>query len=187
MVGGAPTLRRTVLCPAARARKSDVASQQVEGQSHRCISRFVDLTWQFTHGNPQHGDTAFPQPLIATNIAPRSIAHVVTRAIKLDRQTRLRTIEIQNVRTDWMLASKHRLSQLATAQAAPKACLRHRQIYAEDGAHFRSFALAHASGFSVPPRVGAPRRASAAGTPLRGGGTIRSAQREGWWEGRCAQ
>jgi len=55
-------------------------------------------------------DAVFLQPSIAAFVVSRSVAHAVAYSVNLDREVCLRAIEIENVRTDWMLAAEHRLA-----------------------------------------------------------------------------
>jgi hypothetical protein len=56
---------------------------------------------------------------VAASIATWPIAYVMTEAVDIHSQARLRTIKIENIRTDWMLTAKHGLSWSTFAQAAP--------------------------------------------------------------------
>jgi len=60
-----------------------------------------------------------PEPSVAPIIALRSVIHVMTYSINLDREMRLGAVEVQHVWTNRMLTTKHWHSWLAPTQAAP--------------------------------------------------------------------
>jgi hypothetical protein len=100
------------------------ASQQVHRHSNNLIGRFVNAACHVFCWNADHGYSTRVQPRVASQIALGTITHVMAGAVKLDREPSLRAIEIQNVGTDRMLASKNRLSRLSCAQTTPQARFR---------------------------------------------------------------
>jgi hypothetical protein len=52
----------------------------------------------------------FLKPRVAAFISARAITHVMANSIILDRQIRLRAIEIKHIRADRMLATEDRFS-----------------------------------------------------------------------------
>jgi hypothetical protein len=55
------------------------------------------------------------QPRVASQVASRTIAHIMAHAVKLDRQPRFRAIEVEHVRTYRMLATKNQFARCALA------------------------------------------------------------------------
>jgi hypothetical protein len=55
------------------------------------------------------------EPCVAAKIALGLVADIVAHTVDLDREPRLRAMEIQHVRTDRMLAAKRRQSRRALA------------------------------------------------------------------------
>jgi hypothetical protein len=74
---------------------------------------------QFRCGNADDGYTMFPQPRISTVIALRSITHAVAYPVNFDREVCFRAIEIEHVRTHWMLAAENWLTRQPDAQSFP--------------------------------------------------------------------
>ncbi len=163
-----------ISAPAKRGRGT--ARSAVEGASaskHLCrhsndrISRFVDLTSQFACGNAHHRHAACLKPGVAPNVALRPIAHVVTHPINLDSKTCLGAIEIENIRADRMLPTKHRLSRRTLTQSVPQPHFRYRQRAPQaasvtDGFRRRSHDRVRRSPLHRASRGPPP--------PLRGGG-----------------
>ena len=61
--------------------------------------------YRVAHRDTHRLDTARRQPKVANAITRGSIAQVMRRTIDFDRQSGLRTIEVQHIRADRMLAS----------------------------------------------------------------------------------
>jgi len=79
----------------------------------------------FARRNPHHPNFLVRQPGIPPQIPLGPVPHVVAESIHLHRQPRRRTVEIQNVSTNWMLPPKLRLdvSQLPPEQGFRQARL----------------------------------------------------------------
>jgi hypothetical protein len=70
----------------------------------------------------QHCHAARAQPIVALLIATLLEWFIVLTTIELDREPKLRAIEIQCVRTCGMLSPEAEAVQLARAQLAPHLC-----------------------------------------------------------------
>jgi hypothetical protein len=57
-------------------------------------------------GNPERRDAQRGQCRIASGIAFRAVAHVMGHTVDLDREFRGRAVEIEDIRTERMLAAK---------------------------------------------------------------------------------
>jgi hypothetical protein len=75
-----------------------------------CVSRFIDCAGQIICDDTHHCYAMFFEPRVATNIALWTVAHVMACTIDLDREPRLRAIEIEHVWADRMLPAEHGLS-----------------------------------------------------------------------------
>jgi hypothetical protein len=72
--------------------------------SDQGFSNRVRVCQDIASGNPQNVDSAGLQPGSSSLVARWPVARVVYEAIDLDRQLRSRAIEIEDVRTDRLLA-----------------------------------------------------------------------------------
>ena len=79
------------------------------------IGRVIDLRQVFRR-NADHRHAASLKPSIAADIALRTNAHIVTHSVNLDGEACLRAVEVEHVRSNRMLAAKHRLARSALAQ-----------------------------------------------------------------------
>jgi hypothetical protein len=85
----------------------------------------ASVVYQVASGNTHYRDAARRKPLVASDIALRPIAHIVSKPVNLDCETCLRTIEIDHVGADRMLAAKARPPRQAHTQARPQTRFRH--------------------------------------------------------------
>ena len=65
--------------------------------SHDGIGHLINPTHHFAGRDPHHRHAAFLEPRVAARVALRAITQVVTYAVDLDRQPRLRAIEIEHI------------------------------------------------------------------------------------------
>jgi hypothetical protein len=79
------------------------------------ISNIFNLLGQFTCRNAEHCYVVLGKPSIAATVSLRSITHVMTYSVYLDRETRVGAIEVENIRADRMLTAKYRSSRQAGA------------------------------------------------------------------------
>jgi hypothetical protein len=54
----------------------------------------------------QHLDSVVSEKFFSRTVAYQSVSGVMTAAVQLDRQLCSRTVEVEYVRIDWMLATK---------------------------------------------------------------------------------
>jgi hypothetical protein len=92
--------------------------------SHDRVSQIIKISRQIIHGNPHNFNPVRLEPGVALLIALRPVAHVMTYAVELNRQPRGGAIEIEDVRADWMLPAKDRLTWFTSSQSAPQPNLR---------------------------------------------------------------
>jgi hypothetical protein len=83
------------------------------------IRRFIDFAGQIICDNMHDCYAVFFKPRVAANIALGTVAHVMACTVDLDREPRLRAIEIKHVWADRMLTTKYGLSWRAHTQAIP--------------------------------------------------------------------
>ena len=67
------------------------------------IRQLIGVTRQVTYGDPDNFNAVCFEPGVSLQIALWPVAHVMTYPIQLNRQSRCRTIEIKNIRSDRML------------------------------------------------------------------------------------
>jgi hypothetical protein len=97
-----------------------LASELIGRHSNNRVSSFIQPMSQLSSGNAHDSHAAFLQPSIAALVARRLVTHIVAYAINFDRKPGFGAIEIENVRSDWMLAAKNWLARIPGAQPDPK-------------------------------------------------------------------
>jgi hypothetical protein len=97
-------------------------SQHLHSQTNGCVGSFVDVA-KIRRRNVQYRHTLFLQPSVAAFVVPRPIAHAVTYSVYLDRKACFRAIEVEDVGTDRMLATKDWLIGTSRTQPIPQAGL----------------------------------------------------------------
>src|SRR5436305_9748184 len=90
-----------------RSAPEGASSEPLRRHANDRICRFLNLARQFACVNAHQGDALRREPRIATNVALRAIAHVVTRPVNLERETCFRAIEVEYVWSDRMLAAEY--------------------------------------------------------------------------------
>jgi len=69
--------------------------------------------------NTHHRHALRRKPFVAVDVALRSVTHLMSNSISLDRKTRLCTIEIEHIRPNGMLSPKNRPTRHARTQKPP--------------------------------------------------------------------
>ena len=95
------------------------ASTLLRRHANDGVSRFIEIGRQLGRRDAHDPHTLLRQPSITTFIPLWPTAHVMDHSINLDREFRLRTIEVEHVRSDRMLTTEGRPSGCAFAQSNP--------------------------------------------------------------------
>ena len=103
----------------ARSAMGGLASKHLRRHSNDGVSRYTNAARQFACRNAHHRHATRLKPSVTTDIALWPIPHIVTDPVNFDREPRLRAKEIEHVRPNRMLTTKHRLSRRALTQSTP--------------------------------------------------------------------
>jgi len=81
-------------------------SKLLRRESNDGVRRFIDIAAQLRRGNAHHCHAVFLEPSVTLFVMLRPIAHVVAYAVDLNGEMGFRAIEVEDIRSDRMLAAE---------------------------------------------------------------------------------
>src|SRR5580704_468852 len=81
-------------------------SKALRRESNDGVRRFIDIAAQLRRRNAHHCHAVFLEPSVTLFVMLRPIAHVVAYAVDLNGEMGFRAIEVEDIRSDRMLAAE---------------------------------------------------------------------------------